>query len=52
MFTKRALTFNLFTPVWIALAIWCAATGRASWWVVVLIALSGVKIEAKYTFPS
>lgn len=38
-------SINLATPVWLAFAVWCVATGRVSVWVAALIVLSHVRVE-------
>lgn len=48
MITNRTFSINLFTPIWMGLAVWCAATDRVSWWTVGLIFLSGVKVAFKW----
>jgi hypothetical protein len=40
----KTLTINFFFPIWLALAIWCGVTNRASVWTIVLILLMSVKL--------
>ena len=43
----KIFTINLFTPIWFAVAIYAAHTGKVSWWTVFLIALYSIKVEYK-----
>jgi len=43
----RTATFNITFPLWLAFAVWLAATDRVAWWVVILVLLSHVKIDLK-----
>lgn len=45
----KSITIDFFAFVWLGIAIWAAATGRISWWVTIIFALTTIKF--KLTIP-
>jgi hypothetical protein len=43
----KNITINLFYPVLLAIYIWCGVAGKVSWWVILLMLLSSVKLTTK-----
>jgi hypothetical protein len=41
----RTRTINLFYPIWLGYGVWLGVTGRADWYLLVLILTTGISVN-------
>jgi hypothetical protein len=44
----NTITVNLLAPLLIAFSLWLGATGRVDWWVIILVAVSPLAMNAEF----
>lgn len=44
----RKLTINVLPPITLGVGIWLCSTGRVSWWVLLLVVLTEIKLNVPF----